>query len=252
MEKRNTGLIITILFGALIISASLVFFGFKMNTKMTDEEFNTKVREGIEIYVEDMKQEYEADAEAQQQPKPTTVEGDYSDDDPFKGDENAPITIVEFSDYQCPFCSRFAAGTLKEIDEKYIQTGKVKFVFRDLPLDGHTQAYPASLFAECAREQAGDEVYFKVHDELFATVGTGESFDFDKIADFAVELGVDKAKAKTCFDEDKYKEEIEADRDEARSIGISGTPAFIVGNEIISGAQPFSAFESVIEAQLNQ
>lgn len=253
-ENKNTALIMTVLFSALIVSASLVFFGFKMSTSMSDEEFTQKVRDGIDTYVTEKEQEYQKQMEEAQaaQNKPKTVEGDFSDDDPFKGEADAPVTIVEFSDYQCPYCGRFAEETLPEITEKYIDTGKVKFVFRDLTLDGHSQAYPAALFAECAREQAGDEVYFKVHDQLFATVAKGQQFDFDAMADFAAELGVDKTKVKTCFDNDTYKDEIQADGDAARSVGISGTPAFIVGDTIVSGAQPFSRFEQEIEALLTE
>src|SRR3990167_5491591 len=99
--------------------------------------------------------------------EPTTAKATV-DDDAVLGNENAPVTIIEFSDYQCPFCRKFWTETLPSIQKEYIDTGKVKFVYRDLPLTSiHPSAQPAAEAANCVREKGGDEAYFKMHDKIF-------------------------------------------------------------------------------------
>lgn len=170
------------------------------------------------------------------------------DDDAVKGDAKAPVTIVEFSDYQCPFCSRFFTDTLPQIDEKYIKTGKAKLVYRDYPLSFHPQADDAALAAECA----GDEnKYWQMHDKLFANVDTWAVDGVkDVLVGYAKEMGLNVATFTDCFDSGKHRGEITKDLREGSAAGVSGTPGFFVNGKLISGAQPFAVFEQVIEAEL--
>ncbi len=251
-DTSTNKIVAAVVFAAVAISGSLVFFGLKMsNGGVSDSALEEKVFKGIDAYIS-KEQQKSADAQAEAE-KPKVVTGDFSDDDAFLGEKNAPITIVEFSDYQCPYCGVFENETFPKIKAQYIDTGKVKLVFRDFPLSFHPYAYPSALFAECARSLStnGNVDYFKVHDKLFETVQNGK-FDYDVMSTFAVSLGINKAELKKCFDSDKFKDEIAADQKSGQSAGINGTPGFIVNGQVISGAQPFEKFQSVIEPILKE
>lgn len=183
-----------------------------------------------------------------QQPTPTvpTDMKKLMDDDSVKGDKNAPVTIVEWSDFECPFCGRFYQQTLPSITEKYIKTGKVKLVYRDFPLEFHAQAQKAAEAAECAGEQ---NKYWEMHDKLFEKGVTGGVSSFKQ---YAKDLSLDTKKFDDCLDTGKMASEVQKDLQDGSAAGIRGTPGFIVNGQLVSGAQPFSAFEQVIEAALKQ
>lgn len=169
------------------------------------------------------------------------------DDDTVKGDAKAPVTIVEFSDYQCPFCTRFYQ-TEKQIDEQYVKTGKVKFVYRDFPLSFHQNAQKAAEAAECAGEQGK---YWEMHDKLFDnSQADGTGLNTADLKKYAVDLSLDTTKFNTCLDTGAMAKEVQKDFNDGQAAGIQGTPGFFVNGVPISGAQPFSAFQQVIDAQL--
>ncbi len=170
---------------------------------------------------------------------------DYLDDDPVLGDKNAPLTIVEFSDFQCPFCARFRQQTFDQIKKQYIDTGKVKFAFRDFPLTSiHPMAQKSAEAAECADEQGK---FWEYHDVIFERQS---SLSLSSLKQWAGELNLDTNKFNQCLDSGKYEDEVNKDLRDATSSGGQGTPYFIVGNQPLSGAQPFSAFQAAIESQL--
>ncbi|MEK6917674.1 MAG: DsbA family protein [Nanoarchaeota archaeon] len=170
------------------------------------------------------------------------------DDDAMTGKKDAKVTIVEFSDYQCPFCGRFWTDTLPQIQKNYIDTGKARLVFRDFPLNSiHPFAQKAAEAVECARKQGGDVVYFKMHDKLFANQG---ALDVPSLKKYAQELGLDATKFATCLDSGETALEVQKDSTEGQSYGVQGTPAFFVNGKLISGAQPFTAFQQAIDAAL--
>jgi len=179
------------------------------------------------------------------------------DDDPFKGNEDAPVTIVEFSDFQCPFCSRFYEQTLPAIMENYVDTGKVKFVYRDLPLDSlHPNARPAHIAAECADEQGK---FWGYHDILFDKQSEWSRLPAADLQStltlYASDLGLESASFETCLESDSIADEVNKDSLDAARYGATGTPAFFIGNEKdgfikLSGAQPYPAFQAAIDAHL--
>jgi len=180
------------------------------------------------------------------------------DDDPIIGDPDAPITIVEFSDFQCPFCARFHIQTLPSILEEYIETGKVKLVFRDFPIQSiHPNALPASVASECANEQGK---FKEMHDKLFDNQNEWnkqETVDaLSLFSQYATEIQLDQETFDSCLTNGSYIEEIRNDLDDGRDYGVSGTPGFFVGNDQIGyvelkGAQPFESFKKIIDAQLD-
>jgi len=125
-----------------------------------------------------------------------------SDDDPFKGNPDAPITIIEFSDFQCPFCAQFHSSTLLQIQENYVDTGKVKFVYRDFPIQEiHPNAVPAAVAAECANEQG---LFWQYHDKLFENQNSWERLVEENVVNefkaYAADLGLNTSQFNDCFD----------------------------------------------------
>ena len=178
------------------------------------------------------------------------------DDDAILGDKDAPVTIIEFSDYQCPYCRKFWTETYPSLKKEYIDTGKVKLVFRDFPLSSiHPMAQSASEAAECVKEAGGDEDYYKYHDKMFSeqnildggTVKSTISFTNDDLKKWAKDLGYDISK---CFDSGKFKSEVQKDLSDGSAAGVRATPAFFVNGKLLSGAQPFSSFKTAIDAEL--
>jgi protein-disulfide isomerase/plastocyanin len=166
------------------------------------------------------------------------------DDDAVKGDVNAPVTIIEFSDFECPFCGKYVAETYPQIVKDYIETGKVKYVFRDFPLDFHPSAQKAAEAAECAGEQGK---YWEMHDVLFENQ---DALGVDTLKMYAVSLGLDTVEFDNCLDSGAMAEEVLADLADGQAYGVSGTPGFFINGKLLSGAQPFEAFKQEIEAAL--
>jgi protein-disulfide isomerase len=163
-------------------------------------------------------------------------------DDPSRGPADAPVTIVEFSDFQCPFCAR-ATPVLKQVEERY--AGKVRRVFRDLPLTNiHKEAAGAAEAGTCANEQGK---FWELHDALFAEQASLLPAEIKRAAS---KLGLDATAFAACLDSGRHRPEWQQDAAEAASYGLTGTPAFFVNGRLLSGAQPFEAFARVIDEEL--
>lgn len=158
------------------------------------------------------------------------------------GDENAPVTIVKYSDFKCGFCGRFNDETYPSIYEEYIQTGLVKFVYKDFPVVGGSDAANA---AWCAHEQGK---FWEFKEGLFA-LGSGMS-DVT-MANLASELGLDVDQYTQCYEEERYSQNIQTEAAEAQANGVTGTPAFVIDGNLVVGAQPYNVFRDAIEAALN-
>jgi|SRR3989344_7285408 len=168
------------------------------------------------------------------------------DDDPVEGSPDAPVTIVEFSDYECPFCGKFYTETYGQLKKDYIDTGKVKLVFRDFPLSFHPTAMPAALAAQCVYDASGNDndVYFEYHNKLFENQ---QSLTDENLKKWASDLGYDIS---DCLDNKEFESEVNKDLADGQAYGVSGTPAFFVNGELIEGAVPYANFKQVIDAQL--
>lgn len=163
--------------------------------------------------------------------------------DPSKGAADAKVTIVEFSEFQCPFCSR-VGPTIKQIEEAY--GDKVRIVFRDFTLPMHARAIPAAEAANCANEQGK---FWEYHDKLFANQQALSDEDFKK---HATELGLDVAAFEACYSSGKYREDVQKDAAEGAKLGVTGTPAFFINGRFLSGAQPFEAFKAIIDDEISR
>ncbi len=175
---------------------------------------------------------------------PNSQSAEVNFDDPVLGNPEAPVTITEYSDFECPFCSRFYNGAYKDIVENYVDTGKVKIVFKDFPLTQiHKNAMISAQAMECANEQGKA---FEMHDKIFEEGSPTQT----SLKLWAVELGLDSEDFDACLDSNKYEQEILEDIKEGASKGVSGTPTLFVNNKKIVGAQPFSVFRQAIEEEL--
>ena len=165
--------------------------------------------------------------------------------DPAFGPEDAPITIIEFSDFECPYCQRHFAQVYPQLLAEY--PGQIRFVYKDFPLVSiHAAARGAAMAAQCAFEQ---DAFWEFHDLLFSgrLELTRSSYET-----YAGEIGLDEASFATCLDEERYADVVDEDMEFAQAFGISSTPTFLVNGIVIIGAQPFEAFAQVIDYELSQ
>lgn len=161
---------------------------------------------------------------------------------PSRGPEDAPITIVEFSDFECPFCRRFFEQTYEPLLEAY--PGQIRFVYRNLPLTSiHPNALPAAVASLCANDQ---DAYWDYHDKLFSS----ETFGRDTYVQYATDLGLDVEEFTACLDSGKHDEFIQEDMDYALTLGVQSTPTFFINGLAIVGAQPLPNFQQLIDLEL--
>lgn len=173
---------------------------------------------------------------------------------PILGNDDAKVTIVEFSDFQCPFCKAYIDDTHEQLKEQYIDTGKVKFAYRHYPLTSiHPNAQLAGEASECANEQGK---FWEYHDKLFAEQDTWSPQTLADVSnsfvDYAGELGLNTDQFKSCVESEKYKAKVEEDMAAGEQAQVDGTPAFFVNGYRLTGAQPFSEFQRVIEQELSK
>lgn len=165
-----------------------------------------------------------------------------SDGFPSIGPDNAPITIIEFSDYQCPYCQRWHVQVYESLLAAY--PGKIKLVYRHFPLTSiHPDAFPAAEAVMCAGDQ---NAYWQFHEKLFSSTTLGS----DVYSHYAQELGLDMTAFQTCITDRKFQEAVQADLDFAVDLGVRSTPTFFINGLAVVGAQPLDVFKQVIDKEL--
>jgi protein-disulfide isomerase len=194
-----------------------------------------KAEERHEAYVAELKKKYPTTVSL----KPPVVEVSTAGR-PSKGPDNAPVTLVIFSDYECPYCKR-AEPTIDQVEKAY--PDKVKFVFRDYPLPFHANARPAAEAANCANAQGK---FWEYHDKLF----TMQDLSQDKLKALAGELKLDQKKFDDCLAKQEFKAAIDKDIADGQAVGVNGTPAFFINGRSLSGAQPFEKFKEIIDEEI--
>lgn len=180
------------------------------------------------------------------------------DDDPVKGDRKARLVLIEFSDFQCPFCARFVHETLPEIEKDYIKTGKLKYVFRDFPITAaHKDALKAAQAAGCALDQGK---YWEMHDRLFENQ---TAFTVYNLMQRAEAIGLKKETFQQCLNNNEYETEVQSDFADGLKAGVNQTPTFFLGLTepnspkvkvltVITGAKSYSVFKAAIDSALQQ
>lgn len=264
--KKSTnidpGALIAIVFAAVIISGSLVYFGLQSKGAsggggISDAELDTRIDAGIERYVarktaEAEEQQTQAVVEQAERSKEMAqkVPAVSSDDHVF-GDPNAKLTLVEYSDFQCPYCQAFHA-TARQVIEAY--SDDINWVYRHYPLSFHDPAATRqALASECVAELAGNNAFWEFTDVLFTQ---GPSDDVSLTA-AAVKLGANEAGFTECLESERYLTRVQQHMADGTAAGVTGTPGNIVLNNetgeaiLVEGAQPFSIFKGVIDELLS-
>ena len=176
-------------------------------------------------------------------PTPKAVRYDVpAGDAPALGPANAKVTVIEFSDFECPFCRQWQQEVYPQLMAAY--GDKIRFVYRNFPLSGHASAIPAAEASLCANEQGK---YWEYHDKLFSMELPLETASYQK---YASDLGLDTSKFNTCLSTHRYLAKIQADVDFATKLGVDQTPTFFIDGLAVLGAQPFSFFQQVIDQEL--
>lgn len=246
-------------FGAIRMSVGVFFLPLLCIQSAVAQEWITEevLKQLTEVRQElkGLKDEVRSLKESIARPAPTAVKASAGpidlNDAPFIGEESAEIAIIEFSDYQCPYCRRHYKQTMPQIEKNYVETGKVKYVMKQFPLDFHAKARGASVAALCVeRLQPGQ--YFKAHEAIFGGETTLNQVSYAALAD---SLGISSSKYKSCLDDPKMPQIVDRDMAQGQSVGVSGTPAFLIGKvkdgklvegRLITGARPFSSFSKAL------
>ncbi|MEK6902219.1 MAG: thioredoxin domain-containing protein, partial [archaeon] len=193
-------------------------------------------------------------------PAPTAVIAELMAGAPGKtGSDTAPLVLVEWSDYQCPYCKAFFINTEKALVEKYVKTGKLQILYKDFPLSFHPMAAPSANAARCAGDQGK---YWEMHDKIFEETykinpSATSQYTNDDLKQWGKDLGLNTTTFDKCVDDDAHATDITANFNEGAANGISGTPSFFLGprdgeGQLIVGAQPLATFEAAIDALLAQ
>lgn len=244
MPKRDkNALSFAIVIAALLISSSVFYLGYSINkdkvagvnTVTTDTNVNTPT---------------------QQVQQPKTASKVSMDDDPVYGNKDAKVAIVEFSDFECPFCARHSVQTNPQIEKNYVDNGKVKIVYRDTPFHGSGAIEKANA-ANCVNELVGGDAYFKMKNAIYKALNVEQKvMDTADLKAQALILGANEGEYDKCVAENRYLDEINKDLADSRKYNINGTPTFVIGKvvdgnmvegEVVSGAQPYAVFKAVLD-----
>ncbi len=173
--------------------------------------------------------------------------------DVILGDPNAPVTVVEYSDFQCPFCGRFFSQTVSRLKSEYIASGKVKFVYRHFAFLG-PESKAAALAVECAKDQGK---FWEMHDNVFnEEIADGKehngNLNEETFLRLAKDIGLNTGEYQSCLDDEKYAGKVSRDYASAQVVGVRATPTIFVNGEKVEGALPFEQFKSLVEKYLAQ
>jgi protein-disulfide isomerase len=227
---------------------------FVKDKRIPESQINPQIKERIMSYLEQQKKQDMVDAYVAKLTKGSPVEVYFNKPKmsvnvdiagaPAFGKDGAKVTIVEFSDFQCPFCSR-GADVVTELKKKY--GSKIKVAFKHFPLPMHREARPASEASMCVNEQSADK-FWKYHDLVFKNQ---DKLDDASLAKYAKDVGADAKKFEDCYKSGKYKEAVQKDLDYGEKIGVKSTPTFFVNGQLIAGAVPIESFSEIIDEELN-
>jgi len=244
-----------LIIAALIISAGLIFFGYQYSNSSAQngQDFQAQLEKGIEKYIENQQKA------AAKQTVGSKIDSEnvkkVSKEDHIRGNTDAILSLIEYSDFECPFCKRFHPTAQKVVDAN---NGKVNWIYRHYPLSFHNPlATQQALASECAAEIGGNDVFWKYTDKIFEiTRSNGRGMTKDQLTEIASDLKIDENTFQNCLDSEKYQARIRQDIKEGSKAGVTGTPGSILLNNktgearFVKGAQPFESVQAVIDEML--
>lgn len=230
---------VTIIVGALIVGGSILYGARDLGARLTDLQKPSAVAQVSSAPVVPSAPAAQANA-----PDPNRKIEVALGNNPVLGKKEAKVTIVEFSDLQCPFCERFDTETFPQLKKEYIDTGKVRFAYRHLPLPIHPQAPKAAEAAACANSQG------KFWEFIGAVFNDQANIQVADLKQKASRIGLSSSQFDRCLDSGEMKAEVDRDQADGAAAGVSGTPTFFINGRPLVGAQPFSQFQAAIDREL--
>ncbi|MCC7197827.1 thioredoxin domain-containing protein [Candidatus Peregrinibacteria bacterium] len=262
IEKKDLGLVLAIVFASAAVSGSLVFFGMRLNggggdvsVDKIEQAFNSFAKKQQQQQ-QDLAQQQEAQGDQLAEEMAKNVKPVDKTRDHVRGNPDAEITMITYSDYECPFCKKFHP-TGNKVMAAY--GDKINWVYRHYPLSFHDpMATTEAMAAECVAEFGGSDKFWSYTDMIYEkTSSNGDGLTMDQLYAFAKDLGLNEASFKECLTSQKYLSKVQNDIAEGEKAGVDGTPGNIIMNnktgkvKVVSGAQPLSKFQTAIDALLN-
>lgn len=273
MERNDSNRVaIAVLIAAVLVAAAVVYLGRQMTLGSGDEQvaaliverleapggalseeaFNARVEQGIRAFA-DKQRESRGQAQERQPNELAKNVPPPAPDDHLYGDPDAAVTLIEYSDFECPFCKRFHDTAKRLVDAS---DGQVNWVYRHFPLGFHNPgAQKQAEAVECAAELGGSEAFWTFADTIFArTTSNGKGFPIDNLAPLAAEIGLDKTKFQQCLDSERFADKVNQQMDAGKRAGVSGTPGNILYHKpsgrvlAIHGAQPLERFQQAAQS----
>lgn len=235
---RARPLLGTFVLAALLAAGAVLYFSGAFGQGASQDAQNSGISSSVERVAQSV-----AEPEGQ-------AAGDMELGVPTRGDEDAPVTMIEYADFQCPFCGKYTRDVEPELIERYVASGTLKIEWRDFPYLGQ-ESVNAALAARAAHEQ---DKFWEYHDALYRDQGSLNSGNFsdDKLVALAEEAGLDAERFESDLTSGKYERAISQDLQEGQRLGISGTPTFFINDRMLVGTQPIEAFEVAIEEALQE
>lgn len=258
MSQKNTGLTAAILFASVMLSGSIIFFGIQYTSGSADASPES-IEQGIENYVKKQQESQQEAAQNAQDAKSVMAKNvqKVSSDDHIRGSKDAKISLIEFSDFECPYCKKFHS-TAQSVVDAY--DGDVNWVYRHFPLPFHDPlATQEAVATECAAEQGGNDKFWAMADLIYETTTSGgRGIDPAQLPELAEEIGLDRSSFEQCLDSGRYDAHIQENIANGSAAGVTGTPGTIILNNetgeavLVEGSQPLSTFKGTIDRMLNQ
>lgn len=217
--KQNILLPFSVLIASVVVSVAVLFTGSSRGVQENSAQIGPNLLRGE---------------------SENKIQIEIGDSDPILGDAKAPVTIIAFEDFECPFCRRFSQQTLPLITEQYVKTGKVRVVWKDFPLSIHSHAQRAHEAARCAWAQ---EKFWEYHGMLF---DNQSNLNDNSLKQYAKKLGLNEDQFSSCLSSGKYTSLIRDKISEGNTIGVTGTPSFLINGRLVVGAQPYQTFADII------
>lgn len=243
-------LVLLLLLVVLVLQVVILFSSSESSNDVNlDElsEINEKITRVDNFFSQNIEGYGSGNAQEELNPEDfPTVQKPTIDNRPMLGEASAPITIVEYSDFECPFCQRFFQTTYPTL-KNYVEAGTANLVFKDFPLSFHALAEPSAIASKCVFRELGDEAFFEYHDVLFENQGI---LSIENFKVWAEELGMDSTVYDECIVDSTIKAQVQADFVEGQQIGVSGTPSVVINDKLVVGACPAQTFEQAIALEL--
>lgn len=244
-NPRDSRMAVAVVLASLILGVCFVI-GTSMLTKAIKAKeiiISDKSLNKIVDAIQSLRQGEAAPRPKMPEPGEKIVEGVTAGKAAIKGKASAKVLMVEFSDFQCPYSKVFYTQTFPQIEKDYINTGKVKFAYRDYPLGFHPQAKPAAIAAHCAARQ---NKYWQMFDRLMSVTALDEL----SLQNYAQEIGLNLKSFTSCLKDESIAQEVDKEMQAGEGFGVRGTPAFFINGRFVEGAYPFEAFKKIIEEEI--